>query len=209
MDYPKSVPGVGLVGGKFVDEDAAMGRQGSLVPSAWGNSVTDELLNVLRAAGVEPDEALQDQLSKVLIRDPTEALRGMPVVASQVEVDAGVDDAKVVTSKKLRRGFAFAFASGSGYLAFPSWLGGLIFQMVLDRAILTGGRASVDVTHPVPFVSAVYMRLAAPSNNSTTSSSDNSAVHVVPASSDLNKTRVLAPNASAGNTGFCVFLIGK
>lgn len=33
---PKSVPGVGLVGGKFVDENTATGQQGSLIPSVWG-----------------------------------------------------------------------------------------------------------------------------------------------------------------------------
>lgn len=62
MDYPKSVPGVGLVGGKFVDEDMATGRQGSLIPASWGNQVTDELLAVIEEAGLTPDEAAHDQL---------------------------------------------------------------------------------------------------------------------------------------------------
>ncbi|RMQ98465.1 hypothetical protein ALP94_04612 [Pseudomonas savastanoi pv. glycinea] len=62
MDYPKSVPSVGLVGGKFVDEDTATGVQGSLIPSAWGNGVTDELLNVIKAAGLVPDEENNAQL---------------------------------------------------------------------------------------------------------------------------------------------------
>ncbi|MDU8357970.1 hypothetical protein [Pseudomonas syringae group sp. J309-1] len=62
MDYPKSVPSVGLVGGKFVDEDTATGVQGSLIPSAWGNGVTDELLNVIKAAGLVPDEENNTQL---------------------------------------------------------------------------------------------------------------------------------------------------
>lgn len=62
MDYPKSVPGVGLVGGKFVDENPATGQQGSLIPSVWGNQVTDELLAVIAAAGLEPREGESDQL---------------------------------------------------------------------------------------------------------------------------------------------------
>ncbi|WP_412526081.1 phage tail protein [Burkholderia lata] len=61
MDYPKSVPGVGLVDGKFVDEDPA-GRVGSLIPSKWGNDLTDEVLNVLREAGIDPDENSSTQL---------------------------------------------------------------------------------------------------------------------------------------------------
>ncbi|MNP03446.1 hypothetical protein D3C76_953310 [compost metagenome] len=66
MDYPKSVPNVGLVGGKFVDENTATGVVGSLIPSVWGNSVTDELLNILSAAGIAPSEAALDQLLQAL-----------------------------------------------------------------------------------------------------------------------------------------------
>lgn len=66
MDFPKSVPGVGLVGGKFVDENQATGQVGSLIPSAWGNAVTEELLNVIQAAGLEPDEEQKDQLLKAV-----------------------------------------------------------------------------------------------------------------------------------------------
>lgn len=64
MDYPKSVPGVGLQHGQFVDEDAALGLIGSLIPAAWGNSLTDELLNVIRASGLEPDEKDHGQVLK-------------------------------------------------------------------------------------------------------------------------------------------------
>ncbi|MCU1765335.1 phage tail protein [Pseudomonas protegens] len=80
MDYPKSVPNVGLVNGKFVDENAATGQVGSLIPSAWGNGVTDELLNVIRAGGKVPAEAEHDQLLaaiKAIVRDsiPPEKIR--------------------------------------------------------------------------------------------------------------------------------------
>ncbi|WP_282372783.1 hypothetical protein [Pseudomonas sp. PS02290] len=71
MDYPKSVPNVGLVGGKFVDENVATGVVGSLIPSAWGNSVTDELLAVIKAAGFEPAEGNSAQLLAAI-----KALRG-------------------------------------------------------------------------------------------------------------------------------------
>ncbi|PGR44779.1 phage tail protein, partial [Bacillus cereus] len=40
MDYPKSVPSVGLVDGRFVDENPVAGTPGSLIPAVWGNSVT-------------------------------------------------------------------------------------------------------------------------------------------------------------------------
>ncbi|VVG70953.1 hypothetical protein PAP18089_01925 [Pandoraea apista] len=62
MDYPKSVPGVGLVDGKFANEDKAIPRAGSIIPAEWGNAVTDEIRSVLLDAGIEPDEANNAQL---------------------------------------------------------------------------------------------------------------------------------------------------
>ncbi len=62
MDYPKSVPGVGLVNNQFVDEDPVNGTPGSLIPAAWGNAVTQELLAVIQAAGLVPSEANNAQL---------------------------------------------------------------------------------------------------------------------------------------------------
>lgn len=62
MDYPISVPSIGLVGGKFVDEDSVSGTPGSLIPALWGNAVTDEILNVILAAGLTPDESNNTQL---------------------------------------------------------------------------------------------------------------------------------------------------
>lgn len=62
MDYPKSVANVGLVNGKFVDENTATGVVGSLIPSVWGNAVTDEIIAVIAAAGISPVEGQLDQL---------------------------------------------------------------------------------------------------------------------------------------------------
>ncbi|MFG0631455.1 hypothetical protein [Pseudomonas sp. xss_2] len=66
MDYPKSTPNVGLVGGKFVDENTGTGQPGSLIPAAWGNAVTDELLAVIKAAGLVPSESDLGQLQKAI-----------------------------------------------------------------------------------------------------------------------------------------------
>ncbi|KGS11457.1 hypothetical protein OA77_27035, partial [Pseudomonas coronafaciens] len=66
MDYPKSVPSVGLVSGKFVDENPATGTPGSLIPAAWGNSVTQEILNAMAAGGELPDETKTDQLATAI-----------------------------------------------------------------------------------------------------------------------------------------------
>ena len=51
-----------LVNGKFIDENVATGQQGSLIPAAWGNAITDEILTVIRAAGITPNESAVNQL---------------------------------------------------------------------------------------------------------------------------------------------------
>ena len=66
MDYPKSVEGVGLVDGKFVNENTGTGQPGSLIPAEWGNSVTDEILNVIKGAGLEPNETQVNQLLQAI-----------------------------------------------------------------------------------------------------------------------------------------------
>lgn len=66
MDFPRSVPSVGLVDGKFVDEDPTAGTPGSLIPSAWGNAVTIEVLSVIQAAGLGPSEADLTQLLQAI-----------------------------------------------------------------------------------------------------------------------------------------------
>ncbi|WP_085706818.1 hypothetical protein [Pseudomonas sp. B35(2017)] len=66
MDYPKSIPGVGLVNGGFIDENPVAGTPGSLIPAAWGNSVTQEILNAIKAAGLTPDETRNDQLASAI-----------------------------------------------------------------------------------------------------------------------------------------------
>lgn len=66
MDYPKSVPNIGLVDGHFVDENPVTGQIGSLIPAAWGDSITQEILNVIKGAGLVPDESNVAQLLQAI-----------------------------------------------------------------------------------------------------------------------------------------------
>ncbi len=66
MDYPKSVPNIGLVGGKFVDENTGTGQVGSLIPAVWGTAVTDEIINVIKDAGLLPKEGENNQLTAAI-----------------------------------------------------------------------------------------------------------------------------------------------
>ncbi|NUT73457.1 phage tail protein [Pseudomonas sp. C1C7] len=66
MDYPKSVPSVGLVNGRFVDENPVQGTPGSLIPAVWGNAVTQEIVSVISSGGLTPSESDNGQLLKAI-----------------------------------------------------------------------------------------------------------------------------------------------
>lgn len=150
MDYPVSDPTVGLVGGKFSDGDAVGGVAASRDPAAWANAVTDELLAIIAAAGLTPDEADLNQVLDALVllglRAATSTLTGVVELATDAEVQAGTDTARVVTPAGLAS-FAQAL-SASGYKKFP---GGAILQWGV-----TAAGTSVPVTFPVTFPNAVY-----------------------------------------------------
>ncbi|MHC8288437.1 phage tail-collar fiber domain-containing protein [Pseudomonas sp. XS1P51] len=83
----------------------------------------------------------------------TESNQGTAKVATQAQVNAGVDDATIVTPKKLRFGFAYSFTP-NGYIAFPSWLGGFIVQWMKTQAIAPGAFTAL-VTYPIAFPNGV------------------------------------------------------
>lgn len=169
MDYPKSVAGVGLVDGQFVDEDQVSGTPGSLIPAQWGNDVTEEILNVVREVGDEPAEADRGQLVGAIWKmfraataGSTELFRGVLRVGTQAEVDAGVLDDVAVTPKKLRMGFAISLGQNS-YIVFPTWLGGLVIQfgVTAESGVLT--------TWPIEFPTACRAAALLSNSSATTS----------------------------------------
>lgn len=108
MDFPISVPSVGLVNGKFADEDPLVGTPGSLIPAQWGNAVTKELLAVIEAAGLTPDEDNNAQLLQAigaLLAEATpaasETVFGLVKQASQAEAEAGVDTQKSMSPARV------------------------------------------------------------------------------------------------------------
>lgn len=89
----------------------------------------------------------------VLASQATEVNQGTAKTATQPQADAGVDDATIVTPKKMRFGFALNFTAASGYVLFPTWLGGLLFQY--GRASLAADQFTT-LTWPLAWPDACY-----------------------------------------------------
>lgn len=114
MDFPKSVPGVGLVNGKFIDEDPLAATPGSLIPSAWGNAVTQEILAVIASAGLVPDEANTAQLLAAINKKVSDV---SVQFASQSEAEAGTNLTRVMSPGRVFQAIAKRAASyGSSLL---------------------------------------------------------------------------------------------
>jgi len=102
----------------------------------------------------------------------TEIKQGTAKVATDAQMLDSASDAVIATPKKLRLGFAMSLAA-NGYVAFPSWLGGLVVQW---GYVLKPSAAAVPVTWPMAFpnafgrCSASFGGSAAPSGGVSTGS---------------------------------------
>lgn len=92
---------------------------------------------------------------------PTEGVRGIAKVATQSETNAGLDDVKIVTPKKLRAGFSANLAS-NGYITFPTWLGGFVIQW---GVVTAANGSAVTFNYPTSFPNNSFARFASVSNN--------------------------------------------
>jgi hypothetical protein len=103
MDYPKSLPGTGLVNGRFVDENPLTGAIGSLIPAQWGNAVTEEVLNVIQSAGLAADEQDNAQLKSAIEQKITQSV--VPVASVQ-DAEQGTDNVKRMTPLRVFQAIA-------------------------------------------------------------------------------------------------------
>lgn len=79
----------------------------------------------------------------------TETQTGSAKVATQAQTNAGTDDATIVTPKKLRFGFSIN-TGATGYIALPSWLGGLIIQWGATGTVAPGSTADLTLATAFP-----------------------------------------------------------
>lgn len=170
MDFPKSVPDVGLINGKFADEDPLAATPGSLIPSAWGNAVTLEILNVIEAAGLDPNELNTAQLLAAIEHFAS----GAVVYADQSEAEAGEEDAKVMSPLRVFQAIAKVVKQATegaygwlkigtqtqvntgaddGVALTPKKLAAAT-QIQAHTAFTTGGTATALTLAPVPAIQA-------------------------------------------------------
>lgn len=111
MEYiePLANPGP-VVGGltSYRDRNIGAGIKGSIPSSKTAEHVMRELVNLIEAAGLVPDEGDLTQVEQAVnalitangVPDATELVKGKAELATQAETDAGLDDARIVTPLK-------------------------------------------------------------------------------------------------------------
>lgn len=82
-----------------------------------------------------------------LVAQATESTLGRVEIATQAETDAGSDDARAVTPKKLRWGFGVSLGT-NGYIKFPTWMSGLVIQWGENTASPAGNTHSFPTAFP-------------------------------------------------------------
>lgn len=97
-----------------------------------------------------------------LAAQATEINQGTAKVATQAQVNAGSDDATIVTPKKLRLGFSVSMGV-TGSIVFPTWLGGIVIQWITTGTtgqISQGYSEVISSPWPMAFPNACWFVIA-------------------------------------------------
>lgn len=167
--------------GEFTEGNPSAGVDATQIKAAWLNTIQRELGNILVAGGMSMDPDKDDQIVqaiKLIIANvsATESATGVARIATQQQVIEGANDASFITPKKLRAGFSMSLAT-NGFVAFPSYLGGLIVQwgtvIGVGQATNASGVAGPTrtVTLPATFPNEIFAALASMRFNTMTTGS--------------------------------------
>jgi hypothetical protein len=154
-------------------------------------------------------KARVDELIALAVQ-ATESALGIAEIATQAETNAGTDDERIVTPKKLRNGFVISWGD-SGFIAFPSWLGGFIFQWVHDS--IDNTTPSKLITLPTTFtqmIGATRYGLSM-AHHFNSSALGNSPMLVSSFVESLSKVRVTKNTSGIGETAgnVSIYVIGR
>ena len=122
-----------------------------------------------------------------VVTQATESALGWAKLATQALVNAGTDDATIVTPKKLRFGFAASFTL-QGYIVFPSWALGFTVQW---GSVAGAGAVTFPIAFSTAFIAMAGSNAAGNFASTTT----------------LTATSVLLQNS--GNQAMTWFAIGR
>lgn len=114
--------------------------------------------SALALAGTDNATIMTPAKTKAMIvqaapRAATESVAGIAKIATQALTNEGVDDTTVVTPKKLRFGISMSLGV-NGYVALPSWLGGVIFQW--GNWSIAGGAAATSIPMNIGFPNTAF-----------------------------------------------------
>lgn len=112
--------------------------------------------SLLWVNGTNANSAFPSGWSSFRRSDPTESVRGFPLVATQAETNAGTNNAKIVTPSKLRAGFSINISTSGSHITFPTWMGGLVIQF---------GNATTETTTPFPIAFPSALRAIVGAHN--------------------------------------------
>ncbi|NDV21058.1 phage tail protein, partial [Pseudodesulfovibrio sp. JC047] len=91
---------------RFTEGNPAQGIPATVVDAKWLNSVQDEIMKVIEAAGLEPSGAELTQLYDAIVSmiptdltppDAATAVKGILKLATPCEIQSGTNDTKAVT----------------------------------------------------------------------------------------------------------------
>lgn len=145
-------PAVVLATRKYVDDVIKAHRESRDHPDATETAkgftryATQEEVNETTAAK-RVDSVVTVKTLWGWVKQASETVLGLLKVATDSQMSAGDADNVAVTPKKLKLGF-LAQISPSGYLVFPTWLGGFILQWGNSSATSSN---AVPVSFPITF----------------------------------------------------------